>query len=165
MEPSFSGRQERRRVRGADVLRTCAQGIDFCSPLLDNMKSDFWQWSRPFWGGFFYIKTFSFSFLFTIIWTEVLQGGLFMKRRKNYGIGRTKSRPGKGKQAAALALCVSLWMAGGSVAGATKVTVEDAYNPSGLTPTSGYTVYGIDEATGCILNIAGGNSNNTGFNF
>ena len=30
-----------------------------------------------------------------------------------------------GRKAAALALCVSLWMAGGSVAGATEVTVEN----------------------------------------
>ena len=47
-----------------------------------------------------------------------------MKRRKNYGIGRTKSRPGTGKQAAVLALCVSLWMAGGSVAGAQEVDLS-----------------------------------------
>ena len=39
-----------------------------------------------------------------------------MKRRKFYRVSRADVRPGKGKKAAALALAVSLWIAGGSVA-------------------------------------------------
>ncbi len=85
--------------------------------------------------------------------------------------GDTRRKPCKGvshnfRKALALALCVSLWMAGGSVAGATEVTVEntgtaDEGDPSGLVKAqydeAGYTVFGIKEAaTGCILNITDG---------
>lgn len=85
-----------------------------------------------------------------------------MEKHNVYGETRKGTLPHiqnvTGRKAAALALCVSLWMAGGSVAGATEVTVENVNNPSGLAQTSGYIVYGIDEATGCILNITGGDS-------
>lgn len=89
-----------------------------------------------------------------------------MEKHNVYGETRKGTLPHiqnvTGRKAAALALCVSLWMAGGSVAGATEVTVEDSIaagvdNPSGLkrAPVTNL-VLGINEATGCILNITGG---------
>ncbi|MBP5200102.1 MAG: hypothetical protein J6Z82_05580, partial [Schwartzia sp.] len=51
-------------------------------------------------------------------------------------------KPWKHKKAAALALCVSLWMAGGSVAGARDTTVTDADNTG-----NGTWVYGNNNGT------------------
>ena len=47
---------------------------------------------------------------------------------KTEGAGKMR-KPWKHKKAAVLALCVSLWMAGGSVAGAVNTTVDDTNAP------------------------------------
>ena len=81
-----------------------------------------------------------------------------MKKTQNVREGTRKGASRRRKELA-LALCVSLWMAGGSVAGATEMTVTNVAtaatgNPAGLAE-NGHT-YGINEATGCVLNITGG---------
>ncbi|MBE6095671.1 MAG: autotransporter outer membrane beta-barrel domain-containing protein [Schwartzia succinivorans] len=83
-----------------------------------------------------------------------------MKKMQNVREGTRKGASLRKKELA-LALCVSLWMAGGSVAGATTVTVTDVGDTNGLglyKYTGSFQVYYINGATDCVLNIKGGSS-------
>ncbi|MBR5163437.1 MAG: hypothetical protein IKW79_05390, partial [Schwartzia sp.] len=80
-----------------------------------------------------------------------------MKKQRNVHGGETRKGAFPGKKYAALALCVSLWMAGGSVASAKDLYLDENNQPkyvSGSKP-EGATV----ESSGTTLTVTGGNWN------
>ena len=76
---------------------------------------------------------------------------------RNIIVGRA-IRPiaSRSKKQAALALCVSLWMAGGSVAGATEYLYLNADDNNTITPTSGWVTTPTWDSTAQALSVTGG---------
>ena len=78
-----------------------------------------------------------------------------MKKMQNVREG-TRKGASRRKKELALALCVSLWMAGGSVAGATQYLYLNADNDNAINTTSGWVTTPTWDSTAQALSVTGG---------
>ena len=87
-----------------------------------------------------------------------------MKKMQNVREG-TRKGAFRRKKELALALCVSLWMAGGGVAGATEYLYLNADDNNTITPTSGWVTTPTWDSTAQTLSVTGGDWSTDWTNF